>query len=236
MPRPVPLRTGGRRARRPPRGGEPPRGGARVDRPGAAGAADRRRRRPRRRPGTSSTTVVAAPAGITAGGIQFPRWTAASSLRPHRATNGSRCRRSRYRSAEAAAWVVRTDCGATVTFTGHCPRPRRGPPGGAPPRVRGVRGARRAHARSPRRGGQGPLAGVRVASPSCIAPAWWSSGRRRSSSPCPSPHRAEAFEAARWAIDELKRTVPIWKREAWAGGESWGLEAQTSTGPQVSTG
>jgi molybdopterin synthase catalytic subunit len=42
-----------------------------------------------------------------------------------------------------------------------------------------------------------------------------------------APHRAEAFEAARWAIDELKATVPIWKREAWAGGESWGLEAQT---------
>ena len=44
-----------------------------------------------------------------------------------------------------------------------------------------------------------------------------------------SPHRAEAFEAARFAIDELKRTVPIWKREAWAGGESWGLEAQHLT-------
>ncbi|MDH4145425.1 MAG: molybdenum cofactor biosynthesis protein MoaE [Acidimicrobiia bacterium] len=41
-----------------------------------------------------------------------------------------------------------------------------------------------------------------------------------------APHRAEAFEAARFAIDTLKSTVPIWKREAWAGGESWGLEAQ----------
>lgn len=28
-----------------------------------------------------------------------------------------------------------------------------------------------------------------------------------------SPHRGEAFEAARWLIDELKRQVPIWKRE-----------------------
>jgi molybdopterin synthase catalytic subunit len=44
-----------------------------------------------------------------------------------------------------------------------------------------------------------------------------------------APHRAEAFEAARFAIDELKRTVPIWKREAWDGGESWGLEAQHLT-------
>jgi len=41
-----------------------------------------------------------------------------------------------------------------------------------------------------------------------------------------APHRGEAFEAARFAIDELKRSVPIWKRESWAGGESWGLEAQ----------
>jgi molybdopterin synthase catalytic subunit len=44
-----------------------------------------------------------------------------------------------------------------------------------------------------------------------------------------APHRAEAFEAARFAIDELKRTAPIWKREAWDGGESWGLEAQDAT-------
>ncbi len=44
-----------------------------------------------------------------------------------------------------------------------------------------------------------------------------------------APHRGEAFNAARYAIDELKRTVPIWKRESWAGGESWGLEAQHLT-------
>jgi molybdopterin synthase catalytic subunit len=41
-----------------------------------------------------------------------------------------------------------------------------------------------------------------------------------------APHRAEAFEAARFCIDTLKRSVPIWKRERWSGGESWGLEAQ----------
>ena len=41
-----------------------------------------------------------------------------------------------------------------------------------------------------------------------------------------SPHRDAAFEAARFAIDTLKNTVPIWKRERWQGGESWGLEAQ----------
>ncbi len=36
-----------------------------------------------------------------------------------------------------------------------------------------------------------------------------------------APHRAEAFEAARFCIDELKATVPIWKRETWSGGSSW---------------
>lgn len=41
-----------------------------------------------------------------------------------------------------------------------------------------------------------------------------------------SPHRGTAFEAASFGIDTLKSTVPIWKRETWAGGESWGLEAQ----------
>ena len=41
-----------------------------------------------------------------------------------------------------------------------------------------------------------------------------------------APHRDEAFAAARFGIDSLKRSVPIWKRETWAGGSSWGLEAQ----------
>lgn len=44
-----------------------------------------------------------------------------------------------------------------------------------------------------------------------------------------SPHRPAAFEAARFGIDTLKATVPIWKRERWADGESWGLESQHIT-------
>lgn len=32
------------------------------------------------------------------------------------------------------------------------------------------------------------------------------------------PHRAEAFEACRHAIDRLKELVPIWKKENWADG------------------
>ena len=42
-----------------------------------------------------------------------------------------------------------------------------------------------------------------------------------------SPHRAEAFEAARFCIDTLKETVPIWKREHWEGGSDWGTGAQS---------
>jgi molybdopterin synthase catalytic subunit len=38
-------------------------------------------------------------------------------------------------------------------------------------------------------------------------------------------HRPEAFDAARYGIDTLKATVPIWKREVWEGGEDWGLAA-----------
>lgn len=41
-----------------------------------------------------------------------------------------------------------------------------------------------------------------------------------------SPHRDVAFQAASWAIDTLKKTVPIWKKERWSEGESWGLEPQ----------
>lgn len=36
-----------------------------------------------------------------------------------------------------------------------------------------------------------------------------------------TPHRDGAFAAARWAIDELKATAPIWKREHWPGGAEW---------------
>jgi molybdopterin synthase catalytic subunit len=41
-----------------------------------------------------------------------------------------------------------------------------------------------------------------------------------------SPHRPEAFEAARFCIDTLKETVPIWKREHWEGGSDWATRAQ----------
>lgn len=40
-----------------------------------------------------------------------------------------------------------------------------------------------------------------------------------------TPHRPDAFAAARFGIDALKAAVPIWKREHWSGGSDWGLAA-----------
>ena len=36
-----------------------------------------------------------------------------------------------------------------------------------------------------------------------------------------APHRKDAFAACEWLIKELKRTVPIWKKEVYADGEVW---------------
>ncbi len=47
-----------------------------------------------------------------------------------------------------------------------------------------------------------------------------------------APHRAEAFEAARFAIDALKESAPIWKREHWAGGADWGTGAREVVSPR----
>ena len=43
-----------------------------------------------------------------------------------------------------------------------------------------------------------------------------------------APHRQAAFQACEWAIKELKRTVPIWKKEIYESGESW-VTPQTGT-------
>jgi molybdopterin synthase catalytic subunit len=40
-----------------------------------------------------------------------------------------------------------------------------------------------------------------------------------------APHRDEAYRASRHAIDELKRRVPIWKKELFADGAAWKANA-----------
>ena len=55
-----------------------------------------------------------------------------------------------------------------------------------------------------------------------------------------SPHRPEAFEAARFGIDALKAGAPIWKHEVWSDGADWGTGAtpprDVSTLPSMPTG
>jgi molybdopterin synthase catalytic subunit len=43
-----------------------------------------------------------------------------------------------------------------------------------------------------------------------------------------APHRRHAFEACEWLIKELKRTVPIWKKEVYTDGEVW-VEGENGT-------
>jgi MoaE-MoaD fusion protein len=45
-------------------------------------------------------------------------------------------------------------------------------------------------------------------------------------------HRGAAFDACRFAIDRLKETVPIWKKEYFEGGEIW-IGCQTSHPPEI---
>jgi molybdopterin synthase catalytic subunit len=47
-----------------------------------------------------------------------------------------------------------------------------------------------------------------------------------------APHRGEAFDAARYAIDALKESAPIWKHEVWADGADWGTGAHDVRDPR----
>ena len=51
-----------------------------------------------------------------------------------------------------------------------------------------------------------------------------------------SPHRQMAFEACQYAVDRIKQTVPIWKKEVFEDGEVWiGSEEQGITVSHVSS-
>lgn len=47
-----------------------------------------------------------------------------------------------------------------------------------------------------------------------------------------APHRDHAFAGARFCIDTLKASVPIWKKESWAGGDEWGLDGADVRDPE----
>ena len=44
-------------------------------------------------------------------------------------------------------------------------------------------------------------------------------------------HRAESFEASHWLVNEIKKQVPVWKKEVWEDGEAW-IEGPESLGMQ----
>ncbi|WML55336.1 molybdenum cofactor biosynthesis protein MoaE [Neobacillus sp. PS3-12] len=47
-----------------------------------------------------------------------------------------------------------------------------------------------------------------------------------------TPHRADAYEANRYAIERIKQIVPIWKKEHWENGDSWiGNQLETVSYP-----
>jgi molybdopterin synthase catalytic subunit len=127
--------------------------------------------------------------------------------------------------AEAVTWATRPDCGGLVLFSGTARDHAEGRPGverleyeayesQVVPRLGAV--ADEARSRWPVVGRIALLhrTGTLEVGESAVVVV------------VSAPHRAEAFAAARFCIDTLKRSVPIWKRETWAGGESWGLEAQ----------
>lgn len=123
-------------------------------------------------------------------------------------------------TTQAAEWAVQPGCGAVVSFAGTVRDHSEGRPGvflveyeAYSEHVERVLGevAEAARKRWPDVGRlallhrSGPL-GVGEASVVVVVSA---------------PHRAEAFEASRFCIDTIKETVPIWKREHWAGGADW---------------
>ncbi len=121
----------------------------------------------------------------------------------------------------ANQWVIRPDCGAVVCFTGTA-RDHAGDRTGVHlleyeaydeqvlPALAGTAHALRA--RIPEVGRvalwhrTGALAVTDVAVVVAVS----------------APHRGQAFDAARWAIDHVKATAPIWKREHHDDGVDWG--------------
>ena len=44
-------------------------------------------------------------------------------------------------------------------------------------------------------------------------------------------HRAESFDGGHWLVNEIKKKVPVWKKEVWEDGEAW-VEGPESLGMQ----
>jgi molybdopterin synthase catalytic subunit len=125
----------------------------------------------------------------------------------------------------AVAWATRPQCGAVVTFSGTARDHSEGRPGVHALHYEAYESAARTRL--------GELVDeMRRRWPEVVAVALLHRlgdvpiGEAAVVVVVSSAHRDAAFDAARFGIDALKRTVPIWKRERWDGGESWGLEPQ----------
>ncbi|CAN5151226.1 hypothetical protein BH18ACT4_BH18ACT4_07210 [soil metagenome] len=123
----------------------------------------------------------------------------------------------------AADWAVRPDCGAVVVFSGTVRDHSAGRPGvdhlvyeaydeHATTRLQAI--SDQARRRWP---GLGRVAVIHRTGQLSV-------GESSVVVAVSAPHRDDAFAAARFCIDAVKATVPIWKRETWAEGESWGLD------------
>ena len=129
---------------------------------------------------------------------------------------------------EAAEWAFRPDCGAVVLFCGSVRNHAEGRPNvtsltyeafeeEVEPRLAAI--AAEARRRWPDLGRLAILHSVGTLTVGEVSVVIAAS----------APHRAEAFAAARFAIDTVKTTVPIWKRETWEGGEDWSACASPVT-------
>jgi molybdopterin synthase catalytic subunit len=123
----------------------------------------------------------------------------------------------------ASEWVVRPDCGAVVVFAGTARDHAAGRPGVTgleyeayeelvAPKLASI--VDEARSRWPAVGRMAIIhrvGEVAVGEASVVVAV-------------SSPHRPDAYEANRYAIEALKASVPIWKRETWDGGEDWSVE------------
>jgi molybdopterin synthase catalytic subunit len=124
--------------------------------------------------------------------------------------------------AEVQAWAARPECGAVVSFMGTVRDHSAGRPGVTHLEYEVYQ----------------PLALLRMSQVATSARARWPAvaclsllhrvgrlevGEVSVLSLASSPHRYDAFDAARYCIDTIKRSVPIWKRETWSGITDWSV-------------
>ncbi|MBS1836790.1 MAG: molybdenum cofactor biosynthesis protein MoaE [Actinobacteria bacterium] len=123
--------------------------------------------------------------------------------------------------AEVSSWVARPDCGAVVVFTGTARDHSEGRPGveqltyeayagEVVPRLDAVVAELRRRWTVGRVAILHRVGEVRIGSAAVVVAV-------------SAAHRDEAFAAARFGIDAVKATAPIWKSERWRDGEDWGL-------------